>query len=241
MNSVLHVAAAASRQIATAQSVVTHNLANAATTGFKADMFYAEGGYTQATAENQGGLSAVDFRPGSIAQTGNDLDIAIVGQGWMQVITPAGEEVLSRRGDLRLDIDGNLIDATGNQILGDGGPINLPPNSSITIGRDGVISYIPMGETALGRVTQGRISLVNPDPATLSKGLDGHIRAEAGANLEPSADVQLSVGALETSNVNSIAAMVEMIELARSFEGHVQTMKSADELDGSSASLMRLE
>ena len=143
--------------------------------------------------------------------------------------------------DLRLDIDGNLIDATGNQILGDGGPINLPPSSSITIGSDGVISYVPIGETALGRVTQGRISLVNPDPATLSKGLDGHIRAEAGANLEPSADVQLSVGALETSNVNSIAAMVQMIELARSFEGHVQTMKSADELDGSSASLMRLE
>ena len=241
MNSVLHVAAAASRNIANAQAVVTNNLANASATGFKADMFYAQGGYTQPGAELQGGQTAVDFRPGSIAQTGNDLDIAIVGQGWMQVITPAGEEVLSRRGDLRLDIDGNLIDATGNQILGDGGPINLPPSSSITIGSDGVISYIPIGETALGRVTQGRISLVNPDPATLSKGLDGHIRAEVGANLEPSADVQLSVGALETSNVNSIAAMVEMIELARSFESHVQTMKSADELDGSSAGLMRLE
>ena len=241
MNSVLHVAAAASRNIANAQAVVTNNLANASATGFKADMFYAQGGYTQPGAELQGGQTAVDFRPGSIAQTGNDLDIAIVGEGWMQVITPAGEEVLSRRGDLRLDIDGNLIDATGNQILGDGGPINLPPSSSITIGSDGVISYIPIGETALGRVTQGRISLVNPDPATLSKGLDGHIRAEPGANLELSADVQLSVGALETSNVNSIAAMVEMIELARSFEGHVQTMKSADELDGSSASLMRLE
>lgn len=241
MNSVLQVAAAASRHIASAQAVVTNNLANASATGFKSDMFYAQGGYTQPGVEVQGGETAVDFRPGSIVQTGNDLDIAIVGEGWMQVITPAGEEVLSRRGDLRINIDGDLIDATGNQILGDGGPINLPPSSSITIGSDGVISYIPIGETALGRVTQGRISLVNPDPATLTKGIDGHIRAEAGANLEPSANVQISVGALETSNVNSIAAMVEMIELARSFESHVQTMKSADELDGSSASLMRLE
>ena len=241
MNSVLHVAAAAAKQIATSQSVVTHNLANAATTAFKADMFYAEGGYTQAGAENQGGLSAVDFRAGNIAQTGNDLDVAIAGEGWMRVITPDGEEVLSRRGDLRIDIDGNLTDALGNQVIGDAGPINLPPSTSVTIGGDGTISFIPIGETALGRVVQGRISLVNPDPATLSKGLDGYIRAEDGANLEPSADVQLAVGALETSNVNSIAAMVQMIELARSFEGHVQTMKSADELDGSSAGLMRLE
>jgi flagellar basal-body rod protein FlgF len=83
--------------------------------------------------------------------------------------------------------------------------------------------------------------LVNPAPETLTKGLDGNIRAEDQANLEPAADVQLAVGALETSNVNPIASMVQMIELSRSFEGHIQTMKSADELNAASASLMRLE
>ena len=238
MSTVLQVAAAASRQISTAQAAVTHNLANAGTTAFKADLFYAEQGYAN---KGEAGASAVDFRAGNIAYTGRDLDIAIAGDGWMQVITPAGEEILSRRGDLRIDPNGSLVDAEQNQILGDGGPINVPADSQVTIGADGTVSFIPRGETALGTVVTGRILLVNPDPETLTKGLDGNIRAEGQANLEPAADVQLAVGALETSNVNPIASMVQMIELSRSFEGHIQTMKSADELDASSASLMRLE
>ena len=238
MSTVFQVAAAASRQIATSQAAVTHNLANAGTTAFKADLFYAEQGYAD---KGEAGASAVDFRAGNIAYTGRDLDIAIAGDGWMQVITPAGEEILSRRGDLRIDPNGNLIDAEQNQILGDGGPINVPADSQVTIGADGTVSFIPRGETALGTVVIGRILLVNPAPETLTKGLDGNIRADDQANLEPAADVQLAVGALETSNVNPIASMVQMIELSRSFEGHIQTIKSADELDASSASLMRLE
>ena len=238
MSTVLQVAAAASRQITNAQAAVTHNLANAGTTAFKADLFYAEQGYVN---RGEAGASAVDFRVGNIAYTGRDLDIAIAGDGWMQVITPAGEEVLSRRGDLRIDPNGNLIDAEQNQILGDGGPINVPADSQVTIGADGTVSFIPRGETALGTVVTGRILLVNPAPETLTKGLDGNIRAEGQANLEPAAEVQLAVGALETSNVNPIASMVQMIELSRSFEGHIQTMKSAEELNASSASLMRLE
>jgi flagellar basal-body rod protein FlgF len=238
MSTVFQVTAAASRQIATAQAAVTHNLANAGTTAFKADLFYAEQGYAD---KGEVGASAVDFRAGNIAYTGRDLDIAIAGDGWMQVITPAGEEILSRRGDLRIDPNGNLIDAGQNQILGDGGPINVPADSQVTIGADGTVSFIPRGETALGTVVIGRILLVNPAPETLTKGLDGNIRADDQANLEPAADVQLAVGALETSNVNPIASMVQMIELSRSFEGHIQTIKSADELDASSASLMRLE
>jgi len=238
MSTVLQVAAAASRQIAHAQAAVTHNLANAGTTAFKADLFYAEQGYAKS---GEAGASAVDFKAGNISYTGRDLDIAIAGDGWMRVITPGGEEVLSRRGDLRVDPTGNLVDAEQNQILGDGGPINVPADSQVTIGADGTISFIPRGETALGTVVTGRISLVNPNPDNLTKGLDGNIRAEDQANLEPAAEVQLAVGALETSNVNPIASMVQMIELSRSFEGHIQTMKSADELDASSASLMRLE
>ena len=238
MSNVLQVAAAASRQIANAQAAVTHNLANAGTTAFKADLFYAEQGYAN---KGEVGASAVDFRAGNVTYTGRDLDVAVAGDGWMQVITPAGEVILSRRGDLRIDPNGNLIDAEQNQILGDGGPINVPADSQVTIGADGTVSFIPRGETALGTVVTGRILLVNPALENLTKGLDGNIRADAQANLEPAADVQLAVGALETSNVNSIASMVQMIELSRSFEGHIQTMKSADELDASSASLMRLE
>jgi flagellar basal-body rod protein FlgF len=238
MNTVLQIAAAASRQIETAQAAVTHNLANAGTTAFKADLLYAEQGYSKS---GEMGESAVDFSAGNMAYTGRDLDIAIAGDGWMQVITPSGEQVLSRRGDLRIDPNGNLVDATQNQILGEAGPINVPADSQVTIGADGTVSFIPRGETALGTVITGRILLVNPNPDNLTKGLDGKIRADAEANLEPAAEVQLAVGALETSNVNPIASMVQMIELSRSFESHIQTMKSADELDAASAGLMRLE
>ena len=84
------------------------------------------------------------------------------------MITPA-EEILSRRGDLRIDPNGNLIDAEQNQ-HGDGGPINVPADSQVTIGADGTVSFIPRGETALGTVVTGRILLVNPAPETLTKG-----------------------------------------------------------------------
>jgi len=238
MNTVLQVAAMASANLANAQAAVTNNLANAGTTAFKADLFYAEQGYV---GSGESGASSVDYSAGNISYTGRDLDIAIASDGWMQVVTPGGEEILSRRGDLRLDPLGNLVDAEQNQILSDAGPINIPADSRVTIGADGTVSYVPKGETALSTVVLGRILLVNPDPETLQKGLDGNIRANADANLEPSADVQIAVGALETSNVNPIASMVQMIELSRSFESHIQTMKSADELDASSASLMRLE
>ena len=238
MSTILQIAAKANAHIANAQMAVTNNLANAGTTAFKGDLYYAEQGYV---ARRDVGSAAVDFSAGSMSYTGNDLDIAISGPGWMQVITPDGEEILSRRGDLRIDTRGNLIDAVQNQILGDGGPINVPAGSRVAIGADGTVSYIPPGENALGTVVAGRISLVNPDPATLFKDLDGNIKADANANLEPSANVLIAVGALETSNVTAIQSMVKMIELARAFESTVQTMKTADELDNSSASLMRLE
>ena len=238
MSTVLQLTAAASRQILNAQATVTHNLANAGTTAFKADLFYAEQGYAKS---GESGSTTVDFSAGNMSYTGNDLDIAIAGEGWMQVLTPSGEEIVSRRGDLRINPAGNLVDAEQNQILGDGGPINVPAGSQVNIGADGTISYIPQGETALATVVLGRILLVNPDPENLTKGLDGNIRANAESNLEPAANVQLAIGALETSNVTPIASMVQMIELSRSFESHIQTMKSAEELDASSASLMRLE
>jgi len=246
MNSVLQIAAEAARKVNQAQALVTNNLANAGTTAFKADLYAAQATYLgdgsrDASAIPSTPVSAVDFGGGSLVATGRDLDIAINGQGWMQVMTPQGEQVLSRRGDLRIENNGNLIDAAGNQIMGEGGPINLPPASSINIGVDGTISLIPLGEAPVASATIDRILLVNPNSADLEKGLDGNIRANANADLEPDAAVTVVVGSLETSNVNSVAAMVQMIELSRSFESHVKTMQSADELDDSSASLMRLE
>ena len=125
--------------------------------------------------------------------------------------------------------------------MGNGGPVSLPPYSSFSIGTDGTISIVPMGELPTNIVALDRLMLVNPPPEALVKGADGMIRVANMDNLEPDANVRVEVGAMETSNVSPVGAMVEMITLARSFEQHIQTIKSAEELDASSASIMKLE
>jgi flagellar basal-body rod protein FlgF len=246
MSNIAHLAAQSARQIQQAQAVVTHNLANSGTTGFKADLYQAQSLYVDggdadgmAVAGNVGG--GVDYSSGAIAQTGRDLDIAITGEGWLQVVADDGTLALSRRGDLRVGTDGLLKDATGKTIMGNGGPVSLPPYSSLSIGTDGTISIVPMGELPTNIVALDRLMLVNPPPEALVKSADGMIRVANMDNLEPDANVRVAVGALETSNVSPVGAMVEMITLARSFEQHIQTIKSAEELDASSASIMKLE
>lgn len=246
MMSITQLAAHAARQAQQAQAVVTHNLANSGTTGFKADLYqaeslYIEGGALDVAVTTGSHGKGVDFSPGTVTQTGRDLDIAITGDGWLQVVADDGTLALSRRGDLRVDTDGFLKDATGKTLMGNGGPISLPPYSSLSIGTDGTISIVPLGELPTSLVAIDRLMLVNPPEEQLEKGLDGMVRAPNMEALEPDANVRIAVGALETSNVSSIGAMVEMIELARTFEQHVQTIKSAEELDASSSSIMKLE
>ena len=246
MMSITQLAAHAARQAQQAQAVVTHNLANSGTTGFKADLYqaeslYIEGGALDVAVTTGSHGKGVDFSPGTVTQTGRDLDIAITGDGWLQVVADDGTLALSRRGDLRVDTDGFLKDATGKTLMGNGGPISLPPYSSLSIGTDGTISIVPLGELPTSLVAIDRLMLVNPPEEQLEKGLDGMVRAPNMESLEPDANVRIAVGALETSNVSSIGAMVEMIELARTFEQHVQTIKSTEELDASSSSIMKLE
>ena len=246
MANIAHLAAHAARQVQQAQAVVTHNLANSGTTGFKADLYLAESLYMEGGALGSAVMAGshgkgVDFSPGAVAQTGRDLDIALTGNGWLQVVADDGTLALSRRGDLRVDTDGFLKDATGKTLMGNGGPISLPPYSSLSIGSDGTISIVPLGELPTSLVVLDRLMLVNPPAEQLEKGLDGMVRAPNMEALEPDANVRIAVGALETSNVSSVGAMVEMIELARTFEQHIQTIKSAEELDASSSSIMKLE
>jgi flagellar basal-body rod protein FlgF len=245
MQSIFQTIAEANRQIDLAQSVVSNNLANVGTTAFKADLYAAQVQYrgdADAGALPFAPEGVVDMTEGNISFTGRDLDVAINGSGWMQVVTPEGEEVLSRRGDLRVDVDGRVIDGVGRQVMSDAGPLTIQPDATaIAVGTDGTISYAPPGSAGATRVTLGRIMLVNPNPETLVKGLDGEIRADANEELVADAEIQVVSGALESSNVNPISAMVEMISLSRAFEAQSKTLKSADEMDESSASLMRVQ
>lgn len=246
MDHLVYLAAAGARDVMLAQAVNSHNLANVSTPGFKADLVRAESAYlvgpgAETRAYGRARAQGTDLRAGPIQTTGRDLDVTLAGDGYMAVLAADGTEGLSRRGDLRVDPFGQLSNGAGQQVIGNNGPIALPPFSSLTIGSDGTLSIVPLGEPPDAQVAIDRIKLANPPAAALEKGPEGLLRLGAGAESVPDAAVRLTPGALEGSNVNAVSAMVRMIELARQYETHVRMMSTAQELDTSSAQLMRLQ
>lgn len=248
MDHFVYVAAAGAKESLLAQANNAHNLANASTTGFKADLLeaqtvYLAGGGQATRAYNVIEGSGVDFEDGMIEQTGRDLDLAINGPGWfaVQSVTGNGGEGVTRRGDFRIDELGQLVNGAGEALLGNGGPITLPPFSSLTIGADGTVSIIPLGELPNAQAVLDRIKMVNPDTDSLSKSEYGLLETDDGLPSPADANLRLITGALESSNVSPVTAMVRMIELSRQFEHYVKLMKVGEDIDTSSASLMRLQ
>lgn len=246
MDSFIHVAAAGAKESMLAQAVNSHNLANASTAGFKADLVQAESLYVKGAgpvtrAFKQIGEIGTDLSSGTIKQTGRDLDIAVSGEGWIAVQDAGGGESLTRRGDLRVNEFGQLVNGAGQALLGNDGPIALPPFSSMTIGSDGTISIVPLGAAPNAVATLDRIKLVNPPPDSLSKNAAGMLQVEDGMPSQADASLRVASGALEQSNVNTVGAMVEMIELSREFEQFMKMVSVGEEVDTSSATLMRIQ
>lgn len=245
MDTSLYVAMSGAKQAMMAQAVNSHNLANANTTGFKADLsqfrsmpVYGEGlpSHVYAMAERPG----IDFNHGTMQSTGRDLDVSISGDGWLAVQAEDGTEAYTRAGDLRITPTGLLTTGTGLAVMGGGGPVSLPDAEKIEIGSDGTISIIQLGDSAATLSAIDRIKLVNPDLADVTKGKDGLFRLKNGTDADASAEVRLVSGSVEGSNVSVVSAMVEMIELARNFELQVKMMKTVSENEATSAQLMRL-
>ncbi|MFP5345093.1 MAG: flagellar basal body rod C-terminal domain-containing protein, partial [Gammaproteobacteria bacterium] len=128
----------------------------------------------------------------------------------------------------------------GELVLGDNGPVAVPPHTQISIGADGTISIRPLGQAASTLAVLDRIKLVNPDPRSLEKGGDGLLRARGRTTLDPDAAVSIIPGSLESSNVNAVQSLVNMIALAREFEMQVKLMDAAKENDVSATQLLRL-
>ena len=169
-----------------------------------------------------------DFRAGAIQQTGRDLDVAIQGDGWISVERPDGSEGYTRHGSLKVNENGVLQTQDGLNVLGDGGPITIPPDVAVTIAKDGTISTVNQGATPGSPITLGRIKLVNPPTESLVRGDDGLFSVKDGNPADADAGVTLIGGALESSNVNVVDSMVSMISLARQFELHMNVMKNAE-------------
>ena len=224
------------RRVMAAQAINANNLANVSTDGFRGELVHIGG-----LSENDAISSTPDLREGTVRTTGNALDVAVVGQGWIAIQTPEGTEGYSRRGDLHVDAFGQLTNGLGQPILGNGGPIAIPPYQRIDITSDGSIAIVPAGADTDTLAVVDRIKLVNPDPATLVRGEDGTLRMEGGAAALPDPMVSVQSGSLEGSNVNAVGEMLKMIDLARQFEAQVKLMRTAEENSSDLATVLRLD
>lgn len=243
MDRMIYLAMSGAKQVALAQATNSHNLANASTPGFRADLDALTSlpvhGPTHASRVYASDERAgVDLDPGVVSATGRDLDVAINGAGFIAVQAPDGTEAYTRAGDLRVSAAGLLRTGAGHAVMGNGGPVAIPPFERIQIGADGTISIVPLGQGSASLAVIDRIKLVDPPRAAIDKRPDGLLGSAEPAAAD--AAVRLESGALEGSNVNTVDALVNMIELARLFEMNVKTMQAASENEAATNRLLAL-
>jgi flagellar basal-body rod protein FlgF len=245
MDRMVYVAMTGAKQLMQAQALVANNLANVSTTGFRADLarFDAQAvagpGYPSRINTVAAGVG-FDRTQGTLVQTGSVLDVAIDGDGWLAVQAKDGSQAYSRGGSLKVSALGQLVTERGEPVLGDNGPLAIPPYTQIAMAPDGTISIVPQGQGPETLAQIGRLKLVNPPARDLEKRADGLVRVKGGAPAASDANVRVVSGAIETSNVNTAATLVDMIEYARQFDLAVRMMQTADQNATRAASLASL-
>jgi len=245
MDKLLYVSMSGAAETMRAQAIQANNLANVATTGFRAEFSQARAmpvfgdghpSRVYAMTESPG----VKFTPGTISQTGNDLDLAIDGEGWFAVQDASGKEAYTRAGEMQLDSNGVLRTRDGLAVLGGGAPVVVPPYEKVEIGADGTVSVRSLGQGAESLTVAGRIKLVKPDVSNLTRGEDGLYRMSDGSLAPQDGTVKVVTGAVEGSNVNAVEALTQIINLSRQFEMQIKLMRQAQSLDESTARIMQL-
>ena len=245
MDEMAYLAMTGATQTEYAQAINSNNLANINTTGFRADLH----SFSSVPIDGPGVNSRVnaviesygtDLAQGPTVNTGRDLDVAIQGAGFIAVQAPDGTEAYTRAGDLHVNPGGLLTTGAGHLVLGDGGPLAIPPNSSLTIGSDGTVSIQAIGQGPETIAVVDRVKLVNPDLAMLSKGPDGLMHLPDGQIANANASVRITSGSLEQSNVNVAMTLVNMIELSRQYEMQINVIKTSKEDADAAARLMTL-
>ena len=236
MDKYLYVAMTGASQNALAQKAHANNLANISTNGFQRDLEQARsmpvfGDSFAARAFALTERPATDFSPGALVETGRDLDVAVSGDGWLAVQAPDGSEAYVRTASMNVDALGILRAGNGMPIMGNGGPIAVPPQQQIEVGEDGTISIRAQGEGPRVMAQVDRIKLVQPDLKTMSKGLDGLIHINDGQPAPADANVRVTSGFLEASNVNAVDEMTSVLALSKQFELHIKMMNTAKEDD----------
>ena len=243
MDRALYVSMTGAKQIMQTQAIIAQNLANVSTAGFREDLHeYSSvqvngAGFSTRvnTVASTVGFSNLD---GVKTQTGSPLDVSIRSAGWFAVQSRDGSEAYTRAGDFHLTADGVLTTSDGLPVLGDSGPITVPPSNTMSIGSDGTISIVPQGVGPKGSGAVARIKLVNPPEQQLVKGEDGLMRQKDGTPAPSDALVQVDSGSLEGSNVNPARSLVAMIQASRMFDMQIKLMASVDQNAQSSQKLV---
>lgn len=246
MDKSIYVSMTGASEVFTAQAVKANNLANLSTPGFKAALvnqqtteIYGDGLPTRAYAQSD--VPGYDLSEGTVRTTGNDLDVAIKGDGWLVVTNEEGEQGLTRRGDLSLNSNGELVNGAGFYIEGAGGRIVIPPSEAMSIAEDGQISVVPIGADPSTKVIIDKIKLTNvQDESTLRLREDTLFDQGDGSSFEDDISVLITSGALESSNVNAVNELVDLISLTRKYELDVKMMSTAKENDESLAQLLHI-
>ncbi|MBI5889473.1 MAG: flagellar basal-body rod protein FlgF [Nitrosomonadales bacterium] len=227
------------------QASVSQNLANTNTPGFRAtiDAFRSvplngEGLPTRSFVVDS--TAGTDFSPGVMQSTGRELDVAVDGKGWIAVEDASGKEAYTRNGALQVLPSGILQTSGGLNVVGDAGPITIPPDTQVSIAKDGTISTVPSTSQKNSVVVVGRLKLVNPPENQLVRGEDALFRTKDGNAADADANVTVVAGSLESSNVNTVEAMVNMITLARQFDMQMKMLQTADNNARQAASLLSI-
>ena len=245
MDRLIYIAMNGAKHAMSKQASTSHNLANVTTDGFRSQYNSARAAAVIGPGQPTrtfvvDSTVGTNFAPGPIDHTGRGLDVAVEGRGWIAVPTANGREAYTRSGALEINANGQLQTKTGLNVVGDGGPIAIPPDTRISIGRDGTVSTIPT--TGIPNITNtvGRIKLVDPNERELVRGDDGLFRLSSGQPVPAADNVVLASNVLERSNVNAVSAITDIISQARQFEMQIRLVQTADQNARSAAQLLNL-
>jgi len=241
------------KEQATARQVLVNDLSNVSTVGFKSSYDVAlktikvngagfDSRYqAQAIARDQ-----IRMTPGAVMATGRPMDVAMAEQAVLTVQAPNGEQAFTRRGDLKVNIQGQLENGSGHLVMGNGGPITIPPGMEVSINPDGSIyAKNPTQAGAAPQVLIDQLRLRDASDVKLARRQDGLFKVAEKpdgtdiALVEGQRLPKVIPGALEGSNVSAIEAMTRLIDQSRSFETQIRIIKETKTLDESGASMMK--
>lgn len=240
MDSLLFTATSGASRVLKAQHVRSNNLSNADTAGFRADMERVRSVEMQGAGFDGRTMvvtnsASTRFDSGDIVKTGRPLDVAIMGEGFLAVETPAGGEAYTRAGNIKVDTFG-AMSINGFPVVGENGPLIVPNFQKIEISERGRVSVIPPGGGA--QIEVGTLKMVNPPINQLQKESDSLLHSVDGGLFDADDTVILSPEHIEGSNVSAIDELLSVMSLTRNFEMQVRMMKTAETLAQAGNKLM---